>query len=712
MGKKYLIYVDILGYKGKAAEITKVTGIDEEVCREIFLRNPLKKKIEDTKTTKFRGISVIEGSDNYLILVDIVEEVIEIIGEITRIKIPHKDFQWIPLEVGVGKKEIKEDFPLEPISKTEVIAFLKEDIISPYRDYFKRNYKESIKETFVLFTEDSYNNLEPLDKHHCTPICHGGKSFFLINLQKIHERCRIYEFLRKIGYPGSRLYGRINEVYVPPAEYEDIQKTLEKKRIVFITGTQEYGKTYTAIRLLWEYFCRGYEVEWIKGEEKREREEVRKWLQDIRAKVSPHRIVYFEDPFGRTRYEKRESLEKEIGTIIESVRNVEDSYVIITSREEVFKKFKKDKLSAVDIKGFEEKLNLMRPSYDYEKRKEIVTRWAEEENCAWINNSRLKTIVFEEIKDERNLTTPLKMRAFAIATVKINEENLLTKRIKEKSEETARAFAEEIRNMTWDKIVFLSFLFVSWYHIDFMRGIYEEIVEELQLVDALDFDDVLDWFKDDKVRVGDDILYAGKNVGFSHPSYSETLKYLIGENGSFRRKYRDIFGRNLLFSLAEKDETAGAVAHAVVENFNQLPEDVGNLLFKLAEKDKIALNFAVTMTENLIQLSEDVRNRLLFKLAEKDETAWDVAWIVAENFNQLPEDVGNRLLFKLAEKDRAAGTVARAVAENFNQLPEDMRNLLIRGLSKKEGAVKIVKEIVSSNFHRLPEDIRYSREFI
>jgi len=34
----------------------------------------------------------------------------------------------------------------------------------------------------------------------------------------------------------------IDDVYVPPAEYEDIQYILKEKRIVFITGTQEYGK--------------------------------------------------------------------------------------------------------------------------------------------------------------------------------------------------------------------------------------------------------------------------------------------------------------------------------------------------------------------------------------------------------------------------------------------------------------------------------------
>jgi len=44
MGKKYLIYVDILGYKGKAAEIAEISGFEADYCRETFLRNPLKKE--------------------------------------------------------------------------------------------------------------------------------------------------------------------------------------------------------------------------------------------------------------------------------------------------------------------------------------------------------------------------------------------------------------------------------------------------------------------------------------------------------------------------------------------------------------------------------------------------------------------------------------------------------------------------------------------
>ena len=58
MGKKYLIYVDILGYKGKAAEIAKISGFEEDVIRETFLSSPLRKRIEEIKK---KGIEVSKG---------------------------------------------------------------------------------------------------------------------------------------------------------------------------------------------------------------------------------------------------------------------------------------------------------------------------------------------------------------------------------------------------------------------------------------------------------------------------------------------------------------------------------------------------------------------------------------------------------------------------------------------------------------------------
>jgi hypothetical protein len=510
-------------------------------------------------------------------------------------------------------------------------------------------------------------------------------------------------------------------------------ETLKEKRIVFITGTPEYGKTFTAVRLMREFYNRGYEPRWIKGGEPAERIEVRKRLENIRAELKPRNIVYFEDPFGRTKYERREGLEREIGTIIDTVKQVEEVYVIVTSREEVFKEFEKEKLSAKDLKEFEKKLNVKKSSYDAGKRKEILLNWAEEENCKWVGNEELKELVLESIKDEKILPTPLSIKDFAVATFDIEKEDELKEKIKEKSKETAKAFAEEIKNMSDDKILFLSFPFISdYFEVEFVRETYQELVKELDLKNAWEFDRVLNWFKDDKITFG----YLG--IAFSHPSYSEALPYLLAEDGYITQLNKRIFSKlmlklaekdddarrvaravagylhmlpenvrnELMLKLAEKDDAAWHVAEAVARYFHILPENVRNLLFKLSEKDAAAGYVAEAVARYFHILPENVRN-LLFKLAEKDDAAKDVAWAVKCYFNMLPENVRNELLFKLSEKDAAARHVAEAVARYFHVLPDAVRNELLLKLAEKEDdAAEDVAEAVAANYDKLPENVR------
>jgi hypothetical protein len=733
--KKYLVYVDILGFEALAREIAEKTGFEEDVIRQNYLSDPLEKEIEEIKREGIqisKGISEIEGSDNYVLIVDHIQTAFELVGKLTTIRIPHKAYKCIPLEVGLGTKEIDEDIEVKPINRKEIIRFLKSDIINPYRSYYKKKHGKGIKETFVLFTQDFFDALEPLDRKYCEQISYKTKTFFVADVDKVQQRGSVFEFLEKIGYAGSKWYGRIDEVYVPPLEYEDMKRTLKEKRFVFITGTQEYGKTYTAVRLMWEYYNSGYEPGWIKGGEVTERVEVRRRLENISAELKPRHIVYFEDPFGRTRYEGREGLEREIGTIIDTVKQVEDVYVIITSREEIFKKFEKENLSVKELKEFEKKLNIKKPSYGYKKRKEILLNWAEEENCRWLGNKELKKLILGSIEDEKILPTPLSIKDFAVASTDIEKEDELREKIEEKSKETAKALAEEIENMSDDKILFLSFPFISSFEVEFVRATYQELVKELNLRDAWGFNRVLNWFKDDKINISD------KHIQFSHPSYSTALRYLLVEDGDFTRINREIFSKlllklsendeaaedvaltvtatfkklpedvrnKLLLKLSENDEVAGYVAWAVARDFGKLPENVRYLLFKLLEKDADNAFYAATsVIEDCDKLPEDVRNKLLLKFSENDKAAGWVAWAVASNFDKLPEDVRN-LLFKLSEKDVFALDVTHAVIEYFDKLPDDFRNKLLFKLSENDKAAGYVAWAVARNFEKLPEDVR------
>jgi len=62
---------------------------------------------------------------------------------------------------------------------------------------------------------------------------------------------------------------------------------------------------------------------------------------------------------------------RNIADIIETLGNVEDTYIIITSREVVFKQFEKSHKATLDIRKFERRIgaSMRSPSYDYEKKK-------------------------------------------------------------------------------------------------------------------------------------------------------------------------------------------------------------------------------------------------------------------------------------------------------------------------------------------------------
>lgn len=55
-------------------------------------------------------------------------------------------------------------------------------------------------------------------------------------LQSRASQPLVEEFLEKIGHKNNQIYRQIDSVYVPPAEFDEIKRTLEDERIVFVMG--------------------------------------------------------------------------------------------------------------------------------------------------------------------------------------------------------------------------------------------------------------------------------------------------------------------------------------------------------------------------------------------------------------------------------------------------------------------------------------------
>jgi hypothetical protein len=522
-------------------------------------------------------------------------------------------------------------------------------------------------------------------------------------------------FLRAIDEEKSSIYKWIDEVYVPPLEFEEIKESLRRDRIVFITGTKEFGKTFTAVRLLYEFFKEeGYQPRWIKERKEHGRlegagsEELAKIMLE-EGYIKPHQIVYFEDPFGKTNYESYRDLENYIGSIIDAITRVQDAYVIITSREEVFKEFERERLSSVTLAKFEKKMNLKRASYNTQKKKEMLYRWAKAYGCKWLLDSALTNLVLIEIENYQLLPTPLNIKDFIIASRELLDGEQLDDLMKRKSQETSIRFADEILRMEEDeKILFLAFAYISYgkLNIDFVKNIYDNIViawTESNSKNYNDFDNVRRWFEGDKINISENVLE------FSHPSYYEAFRYSLGSKKRYNNRISgsrigDIFGAVLL-NLVQEEQAAWSVAYAIAGNFDKLPFDVRNqLLLKLADNDAAAWSVAGGIARNFDKLPPNVQ-QLLFKLADNDAAAWSVAGGIAANFNKLPFDVRNQLLLKLADKDKAIESVVNAIAANFNKLPPNVQQLLFK-LADNDSMAGRVLAIIEENRNNLPDEIR------
>jgi CheY-like chemotaxis protein len=456
---------------------------------------------------------------------------------------------------------------------------------------------------------------------------------------------KISKFLQSIGLNGIKKYERINDLFVSPINYNEIKEELRKNRIVFITGTKEYGKTYVSIMLLWEYFNKGYEPIMFRGDDKAQRIEGRTNLLDIEKNLEDGRIMYIEDPFGKTEYEGDETLRRYISTIIDTIRNLKNVYVIISSRDEVFKNF--IPLAEVNLKEFEKKLNIKTPSYNYEKRKEMLLKWAKAMNCIWIRNNNLKKDILEYLRDNRYLPTPLNIEQFARATVTIRNKNELLGRIHDKSKDTAKSFADEIRNMEEEKIMFLSFPFISDHiSLDLVKITYKQLIKEIGIKYGFNFQQMLNWFIDDKINVSNSLDEIGKQaISFSHPSYSEALKYILSDS-SYPLKAKNILLKTL-FTLAKQDYLSRDILRFVKRNFQIIPEEIREqLLLTLASKKLSANDTCVFLDRNFQIIPEEIREQLLLALTDNDSATMGLYWLIKNRFNDMPKSIMHRFSHK------------------------------------------------------------------
>lgn len=335
-----------------------------------------------------------------------------------------------------------------------------------------------------------------------------------------------YDFLAAIGQ-DAEMYKNLDSYYVLPSEYFDIAESIERENIVFIIGDPGIGKTYTAVKLLFDYYKKGYKPRWILGLGKEDREYQRNTL--INFIPMDNEIVYFEDPFGRSSFERRDELYQIFTPLVDKIRQSK-SKIIITSRTEVFEQFTNESLTFSDLIAYKKELNIRNPSYSIDKLKEIFRNLAIV-LCPWYNDNELVNIVDIAI-EKKQIVTPFVIRDLILGTNRQISKYELKNAIAAREKELTRAFAIDISISSTPTIVLLYLVFfIGKIERQTFTATYEKVLKRLKengfLFQITSLSSELD------NQLGYRIDQIGSNkiaYRFSHIIYEEALAKLIISN--------------------------------------------------------------------------------------------------------------------------------------------------------------------------------------
>lgn len=533
-------------------------------------------------------------------------------------------------------------------------------------------------------------------------------------IQNKNRGLLLYEFLNMIESFDSESYKDVDYLWVPPKEYDEIIRTLNKDRVVIIIGPPEYGKTYTAIRILLEYYHKGYITKLVEIEDTSVEKTVFKKKVDEILNVASQKkniIVYLNDPFGRTKFV--EDYVDEVKALLNKLKVYKNGRLIITSRESNYRQINDSLFENIESVV---KFDIARPSYSSEKRERILQLHAKNSSCEWIKNKQITKRILSSLKrDPRNLPTLLNILNFAQQTIDEDDVDNLEKKMEELSDETPRVFAKEIKAEHYDLMEFLSFPFISEnLTTELVRSLYEALIEDDKKdIKSYSFEHIATKFKDK--------ISTEEYVKFRHPSYSEALPFLLErkhDTAQDRQKPDPIIDgfSKVIFKLHDNKYTDDLVRYSaaqgltsiIAENFGDLPPRVQNLLLKTADDNNTALYVAVALDNNFDNLPPEIRNQLLLKLSDNKgkETARKIADVVARNFDELPGTLTKELMFKLFYNDAAvhiAYSIARIIAENFDNLYPNVQNLIFK-LADYETAAVDVARAVAENYDNVPKD--------
>ena len=395
-----------------------------------------------------------------------------------------------------------------------------------------------------------------------------------------------YNFLQLIGNNNIG-YKLIDDLFVEPNEYLQIKKSLEEKNIVLVIGDPGIGKTYTAVKLLHEYYKEGYKPIWVMGMSKEDRE-----LQSAKImnyEPNEREIVYFEDPFGRTQFERRDDVLQIFLPLLDRIKN-SHSKLIVTSRSTVFQSFKNEVPHSELMNEYVEILNIQKPSYSKAKLKQIY-----ENLCNVDTNNGLyekwRNAIYRAI-DRNQLITPIMINQLAGTLQTITTDNQFWERISLlKSNNLLMVVMNELKMLSVPSRILLFIMFLHGRYLVKLSAINEEYSRTQHLVKdelGLPFMSLLSSeLTLQKSRI-EKIGTKKQALRFVHPMYEEAIGELIQKDVSSLNVFMICF-KSLVVSSVPAHVLLLQMIKKTPNIAKQICQNIDFLKINITTKDRMKL---------------------------------------------------------------------------------------------------------------------------
>ncbi|SDG23902.1 nSTAND3 domain-containing NTPase [Chitinophaga filiformis] len=469
--------------------------------------------------------------------------------------------------------------------------------LNPDKKIFQFN-----RETSYMIADISLETKRPFINRNIST----SPNFYLISTNSTFKNSEL-SFIQKVAHDDER-YKRIDELFVAPLEYEEILKTLDQKKIVFIIGDPGIGKTYTAAKILKEHFEQGYTPIWFPGLEKEDRESQNKILTDFIP--SDNQIIYFEDPFGRTIFERRDSIFQVFSPLLDKLSSL-NSKIIVSSRKEIFEQFSKESLLEKELLQLRIELNIRNPSYDSSGLISIFDKLASIA-CDWYDKVDFRESVYQAVMSGR-LSTPLAIRDLIFVSRNLKSKKDLEEHINRRNTGLVKTFALEILSAPFStKLVLFLVYFSGFKGKSFLSQLFDDVTDALaksRYTDIIGLSFNLEIRSQVGYRI-EQFGYLKSSYKFSHPIYEEALSTLLISDTDC-----EIIARAIFYELI-RIETK--IAYAVVNKIVIKYPDVALYLFNYMREINISSNddtLNVLLSQKLISTYTNTRNSAYFDLA-------------------------------------------------------------------------------------------------